>query len=819
MGILTSSLIISLIDQVSGPAQKIAASLHQLNANARALTGAATRIQSTTSALAGMNALSMAMPTALSPKTFGHSMYEWDRTLHQFRAISEVPTNTYKALTAEVLRVSNATGTGSSQLMDAVQGWIEIGGKADAVIPVLERVTTTAQLMKLSVKDSLQESRALLIAFGKDPNDKHNVLDMEDFFVVASKNIPGGGEALLTGLKNFGPVAGAVHMPKEQAGALLQTIVQGGFQAGEAGRALKTFVLRLVTPTKQMMQELAAAGVDMKQLFDLGVGKNDVGSLERRLAGAGMHVDDHIRGLLAQRLDNIDDDTKINDLKRQMSQDLIEAYGVKKGDAQNRGKITAIVDQHFARAIEGINVEGIFGLSGEALSTIGRIAGKDHAAKILEELRNKQRYLDNLAVNMAHEGAVERKSAIRNEGFAFEWDRVTAAWDNFGKSIGGSGVMKDMVAPLHAISGLLVAMQSADPTLMRFAFWTTAAAAALPLLGVYALAAGAGFTALGGIVRGVLAPLTKLTGLVARLAGFGKAAAGATAVVAGATAGLPVAGAAAPGAVAAATGGAAATGSSAVGAAASAAKGAGFLARFFQSPVFKALGGVGALFGLYGIGANVAEKGTVEGAGVGGVGMGLKFLSGPAAKLLGSTAGKLVPGIGQAMMLYGLYEALKTHAAGGTVLDSAKAFFGLNTGVGQGISVGEKLVDKFAAGKSDTPSAGATVAAAGAHVAAGPQAQPASAEAAAAGAGDATSDIDRIRAAADGALAACQSAMDQIRAIAASVDLAGEGERMMHSLAAGIRAGQGAVADAARAVADTAVRNAVRGAFSDGGFN
>jgi DNA-binding transcriptional MerR regulator len=62
-----------------------------------------------------------------------------------------------------------------------------------------------------------------------------------------------------------------------------------------------------------------------------------------------------------------------------------------------------------------------------------------------------------------------------------------------------------------------------------------------------------------------------------------------------------------------------------------------------------------------------------------------------------------------------------------------------------------------------------------------------------------------------------QSAMNQVRSIVAGVDLTAEGQRIIESLAAGMRAGLPAVQSAASQAAAAASRAALRGAFTDGG--
>jgi len=78
-------------------------------------------------------------------------------------------------------------------------------------------------------------------------------------------------------------------------------------------------------------------------------------------------------------------------------------------------------------------------------------------------------------------------------------------------------------------------------------------------------------------------------------------------------------------------------------------------------------------------------------------------------------------------------------------------------------------------------------------------------------------DIQRLQSQAQAVTATVQDSMNQIRAIVAGVDLTAEGERIGNSLATGLRRSAGNVRAAAQESLSNNVRNAWRGAYSDGG--
>lgn len=109
--------------------------------------------------------------------------------------------------------------------------------------------------------------------------------------------------------------------------------------------------------------------------------------------------------------------------------------------------------------------------------------------------------------------------------------------------------------------------------------------------------------------------------------------------------------------------------------------------------------------------------------------------------------------------------------------------------------------------------AAATISAAGHHVAQGGTSVPA-----AGGAQVGAQELGGVEAKASGTVSAIRSAMDQVRAIVGAVDLTSEGQRIAQSLANGIRSGIGDISAAASEAANAAARGAVRDAYSDGGL-
>ncbi len=265
-----------------------------------------------------------------------------------------------------------------------------------------------------------------------------------------------------------------------------------------------------------------------------------------------------------------------------------------------------------------------------------------------------------------------------------------------------------------------------------------------------------------------------------------------------------------------------------------------FLAVSIVTGAFATLRGALALLGgsalrasaAIGVGAGVAGAGAVGAgaAGVAGAGAiaaaGAAVTPGAAAAAGGAAAAtmtktslvrRLLTGAGAAGAVYSVYELYKLLHASTLGPTASPNEVNIDGNARRGRH-GRRVFDEAV----PPPSPAQTVTAAGRAVANGtapgmtpPTSVPS--VGGAGGTGSASNDLASIQAAAQAIPAAVRSAMDQVRAIVASVDLTADGTRVAESFAAGIRAGAPAVRAAAGEALGAAARNAVRGSFSDGG--
>jgi len=508
MSVMQATAIISARDLASGVFARVAA-------NARAASG---RYAAATGAFAAAShkmhgALSLAVPTAVGIGAFGHDQYEWDRAVHQYRAIAELAPDAFAKVEAAILQTSNAIGVNKMELLEAAKGWQELGNSPASFIKNAEVAAWTSRVTGLTISEQMKESSAMLRAFGADLNDPKQFQHFEEVYLVASKGMRDGGHAFGEAMRSWAPVAAGLNLSFEQAAAFAQTL-GGQFDPSSIGNALKTGMMRLSAPVPKSKAMLAAAGIDPTNFAHFDESKlRDGNALVKALNGTGsFSVGPQMARMIQAELANADLSQGIDPVMERLNTQLVKGFGGKRVSAQDRKILQASLLNFFSGAMTGVDPKKFF----EAFAPLSKnvafmaqVFGKEHAAKFMDLLKQGEHYGKNLEWIIEHApGALERKKSIFGEGFAFQWDRAAKSIDNFMNSIGGSGIRGDMEGVFKSIADMFVSAQKTNPETLRAAFWGIASVAAL---------APAAYT-INGILAG-LSLMKKFSPIVISIAG------------------------------------------------------------------------------------------------------------------------------------------------------------------------------------------------------------------------------------------------------------------------------------------------------------
>lgn len=147
--------------------------------------------------------------------------------------------------------------------------------------------------------------------------------------------------------------------------------------------------------------------------------------------------------MIQSELANADLSQGIDPVMERLNTQLVKGSGGKELSAQDRKILQASLLNFFGAAMTGLDPKKFFDTF-EPLSKVSRswrkCSAKYSAAKFMDLLKQAEHFSENFDRIVEHApGALDRKWSIFGEGFAFEWQRASAAVDNFMNSIGGSG--------------------------------------------------------------------------------------------------------------------------------------------------------------------------------------------------------------------------------------------------------------------------------------------------------------------------------------------------------------------------------------------
>lgn len=753
MANLTSKLIISLVDRVSAPARAMQGALNGLVGvgGRRGMGGVAGTAAMLGAQMRGLknnaaNATAFSAGLALIGRSGFEAAYGLEKALNKMQAFGQLTADQRQVMSqyaqdlnkdypftnkeiveaaSELFRAGfsfeQARGALRSTLDMALAGDISRGEAADIATNVL-----TA--MRMPMKTAEQAATSAKVA--------------SDTLAYAATRSNTDIRLLGQTYKYVAPLAAAAGMSIYEVAAASMTMANNGIKGSEAGIAMRSALVRMAKPTKDMLATLENLKINLGDFIK-----------GRRAVGA----DDILTGLMASGIDASSERKAIEAMladkvlalkPAQLVANLTDLIAKDVGGAADKNVIAEILQDTLTASGQTYDLLGFTEAlrnKGVGVGEISRIMDIRQGARILTMLLGD---LKTEAANVAtqSEGAARRMADTMQQGIVGQVARLAAAWENLFVTLGKAGVLDTIGTAFAKIAGALTSLSQTNPALLEFGTYSLLALGVLGPLGILLGGLVSSFKMLGGLIKVAGLGMALLGLRMTKLLSIGKAAGG-VASMAGLFAG-----------------GTAAVKATKAGAKVAAGMGAAGKAAEASAHGARMIAGMSAV----GAGAAVAGKGA--GA------------LGKLARLGSKGLGRLFWPLGLGLAAWDAWEGYqKTGTLTGAALNAAT--LGLYSGQAQ------------AAPANALPNSGAIAASGNAG--------------AAAGASSMQNDAKVIT-------TSVQSQMSQMQAIVAAVDLRAEGRRIMESLAAGLQDGGGAVAAAAQAAGAAQIRNAVRGAYSDG---
>lgn len=303
MATLSSRLVISLTDRLSGPARGIAASLKSLSqaANSRPFATLHDEARSASSAFNRFAGSATAAGFALwgfinatrefNEAKFGYGMAQIPEYLKDGEFNAKGLKLEMEGAAKAARELARELGIGSAVAMKALEETVKLGFKGGEASSIWQAALglsmadkdldsgEAAKFLGTLFRSYEKQRESLAKKIGADPADEAFVdawiRGMAAKAAVAAAESSLSPDELIQGLRQYAPQWAQLGMSPEYAMAVLAHGANYGFRAPELGTAYKSMANRLVKPTAEGLRWLNALGIDRSQYMNLDAADPD----------------------------------------------------------------------------------------------------------------------------------------------------------------------------------------------------------------------------------------------------------------------------------------------------------------------------------------------------------------------------------------------------------------------------------------------------------------------------------------------------------------------------------------------------------------
>ena len=554
MAQLSASLLVRLIDGISGPAKAAASSIRGIGAAVANLNGRSASVtigrqiaqQTRTIANAANRAsTAVAAPTALAGGWAFNQAFQFEKTMNTMEALGEL-TQAQRTDAEKYLQVLNnkypQTLTKLGQTMNEL---LRGGLSFKAAMGAMDSTMALAVFGDIDPKDAseiavnaLNQFRMPMATVEEAGASMKRVADVIAY--AANKSNTDVRNMGLT-FKYAAPMATALGMSLEQTAAMAMIMANAGIKGSESGVAMRSAMVRMLRPTKEMMATLARLGINLDDFKTKGkaITSNDV---VNSLQADGIDAT-KVKAQIQRALD----DRELRAAPQRMVAELskIISEGLGSSSLVDKEALAKNLTDTLTAAGSQIDMIGFMKAVAdkagpEAANVIARIFDARQGSRLLTLAgADINKILDDIFKGSA--GYADKGAQTMLKGIVGSFYKLTAAFESLAVSIAQSGVFKDLAGVFKSLADSIDSLGKSNPALLRFGTYALAALAVVGPLGLALSGAAAGFTMVAAAAKlaalVALAPFAKMGALaVAAAGGLRAAMAGVALATASATA-------------------------------------------------------------------------------------------------------------------------------------------------------------------------------------------------------------------------------------------------------------------------------------------
>jgi hypothetical protein len=532
---ITSRLIVSLLDGVSGPAGKASAALTALQKKASGTFGSA-------AAFAGVRRLGGAMgefKTALygpaglmagfAAVEQTHHFTKFTEHMNRIRAATMAGAEDMKTLKEEIYKTSKAHARSYDEVAEGALQLVKSGKTIHEVIGALDATVGASLAIEKSVGHTAETLTDIIYGMGLRVTNQQEATQVfaetADVAVAASFKFNQSYDEMTRALAKGAPMARVMGLSLRDIATFAGISADENFKGAKAGASMASSWMRLTSQTKKARAELASAGIDLSEFFHR---TKDIQNLGGKTLADVLQEEVGIDAeALVPKFDAILKDQRFKGNATRLGSELQAAIAEglsMDANSPNIEKAREAVDIFIRGSMSKVDLIGIYrelAAKGADQNTplMKELFGLHHAPSqiaVVNAFRQGLFDSQSKALAEAAPGAVARHGEENLKGLSGALMKITSAWKLFGAAILDTGGAADgLVTILNRATTAINALAGANPAALKVLGGLGIALASFAAL---AVAADVLKIALAG-VRLAFVALTSPIGLV--VAGLG----------------------------------------------------------------------------------------------------------------------------------------------------------------------------------------------------------------------------------------------------------------------------------------------------------
>jgi hypothetical protein len=513
-----ASLILRLVDQVTGPAKAITGALTNLSG---VMAGVRTmRAVSNTVADAGRNmrraatdASALSLPMVVIGKEAAEAVYNFEKAGNAAEAYGNITAEQRKELEAYAQVLNDESPFTLNQIMDAANELFKAGLNFEQAMGALRGALQLGTAGDLDVATATDLSTNILTSMRLPADTAEQVAasleKVNDVLAFSAAQSNADVLEMAEAFKYAGGVATAVGIPMNELATMFMVMAKNGIKGSEAGTALRSGIVRMLRPTLFAQRQLEALNIEMGDFVTLGE-KIDFSNIQDAVSSLTGNDLANVKGPIEALLE--DDILKRSPQKlvsrvMELVAKEVEASGADMeviGDAVTQAIMTGAEKVDMMGFLKELNDKGA---SAVDMSYIWDVRQGSRLMSLMSEDLDK--LLATFDGNV--EGAAARMAATRLKGIVGVVNEFDSAMSKLYISVAESGVLQTVSSMIKSFTDWLNKMAELNPKILEFGTYAAAALAVLAPLGLV-------LSGLASVVAFIANPITLIVAALAYLA-------------------------------------------------------------------------------------------------------------------------------------------------------------------------------------------------------------------------------------------------------------------------------------------------------------